>query len=243
MMNAVNTAVFIFHGDLGFFLAPALRGKEVRLEFESHQTVKHLIESLGVPHVEVGSIRADETLVGNGYQPRSGDRIEVQPTVPGCPVAPLFILDSHLGRLAAHLRMLGFDCLYRNDYSDSELADPLTVEARILLSRDRRLLMRKVVQYGYCPRSLEPEEQLREVVRRFGLAGRARPFTRCMRCNGLLVPVAKSAVLGRLEPLTKKYFDEFATCADCDQIYWKGSHWQRLQQLVEEVSPTGSAAH
>jgi len=152
-------------------------------------------------------------------------------------------LDSHLGRLAAYLRMLGFDCLYRNDYDDAELAELVQCEKRILLSRDRRLLMRKVVQYGYCLRSLEPPEQLAEVVRRFDLADKIAPLHRCLRCNHPLQPVSKETVLDRLEPLTKIHFDEFHLCPACDQVYWKGSHVERMERLIESVSGSSKSYH
>jgi uncharacterized protein with PIN domain len=145
------------------------------------------------------------------------------------------LLDNHLGRLAAYLRMLGFDCLYHNDYSDEELAEILQHEERILLTRDRRLLMRNVVSHGYCPRSLDSLEQLTEVIQRFELAKRIQPFHRCLRCNHPLEPVSKEAVLDRLEPLTRLYFDEFQICPDCKQIYWKGSHYERMERLIEQI--------
>jgi hypothetical protein len=233
-MEAMNTAAFSFRGDLDIFLAHSRRGREFRLSFEDHQSVKHLVEALGIPHVEVGTILADGAPVGPEYRPRDGARIEVLPPAPGCPVDPRFLLDNHLGRLAAYLRMLGFDCLYANDFEDSAMAALLAGDPRILLSRDRRLLMRKVVLYGYCPRSLDPQEQLGEVVRRFDLAGRLRPFHRCLRCNTPLVPVDKAQVLDRLQPLTRRYFDEFRLCPHCDQVYWKGSHYDRMEGLIEK---------
>ncbi|MCG8364490.1 MAG: Mut7-C RNAse domain-containing protein [Pseudanabaenales cyanobacterium] len=57
---------------------------------------------------------------------------------------------------------------------------------------------------------------------------------RCLRCNGLLQPVAKAAICDRLEPLTKQYYDEFRICQDCDQIYWKGFHYARMQRLIDD---------
>ena len=132
--------------------------------------------------------------------------------------------------------MLGFDCLYQNDYTDDDLAEALRREERILLTRDRRLLMRKVVKHGYCPRSLDSREQLAEVIRRFDLTGQIVPFHRCLRCNHLLESVSKEAVLDRLEPLTKLYYEEFQICPSCQQIYWKGSHYERMQTLIEELT-------
>jgi uncharacterized protein with PIN domain len=229
----MNEANFSFQGDLEWFLDRMLRGGPVHLTFEDHQSVKHLIESVGVPHVEVGSVRANEKEVPFSYRPRNGDHLVIFPPSPGCPVDPRFILDNHLGRLTAFLRMLGFDCLYHNDFEDNEMASLLEQDTRILLSRDRQLLMRKAVQYGYCLRSLKPKEQLQEVVGRFTLRPLACPFTRCLRCNSCLEPVEKAQVFDRLEPRTKLYYNVFSRCPNCNQIYWQGSHWERMQAMID----------
>lgn len=234
--NPLNTATLRFLDTLNNFLPKDQREADIVVHFQQNPTVKHLIEALGVPHVEVGAVTVNGEAVSLAERVHDGDQIEVRPAAPGCPVEPRFLLDSHLGRLAAYLRMLGFDCLYNNDYQDDRIADILAEDIRILLTRDRRLLMRKVVQYGYCLRSLEPQEQLTEVVRRFDLADKIRPFHRCLRCNAPLEPVSKEAVLDRLEPLTKRYFDEFRLCPACDQVYWKGSHYERMQELIQRIS-------
>lgn len=238
-------ALFAFAETLRPFLAPPHRHVLVTLNFRGPQTAKHLIESLGVPHTQVGQLLVDDRMVQLDYQVRDGDRLEVQAVAgtdrvdAGPAGEPRFVLDGHLGRLAAHLRMLGLDCLYRNNYTDDELAQVSVNEGRILLTRDRHLLMRKVVTQGFCPRSLEPEEQLEEVVRRFGLTQWIRPFQRCLRCNTPLQPASKESVQERLEPLTKKYFDEFHICPACSQIYWKGSHYDRMLKVIERLACAG----
>lgn len=234
-MRGMNEADFTFLEGLNWFLPLKLRGKSIHLVFEDHQTVKHLIESLGVPHVEVGAVNANGRAVAMSYRPRDSDRLEVQPIAAGCPIEPRFVLDNHLGRLTAYLRMFGFDCLYHNDFEDNEMIGLLESDPRILLTRDRRLLMRKVVRYGYCLRSLQPEEQIVEVVRRFTLEQMASPFHRCLLCNGILEQVEKAAVLERLEPKTKLYYNEFTRCSTCGQVYWKGSHWERMQALIAKL--------
>lgn len=198
--------------------------------------MKHLAESLGVPHPEIGRVQVNGQEEALNVITQDGDHVEVYPIPDGYVGEPRFVLDNHLGRLAAYLRMLGFDCLYYTDYDDEQLAEIAGREGRILLSRDRRLLMRKAVADGYCLRSLDSVEQLTEVVQRFDLSQRATPFHRCLRCNHLLEPVSKEAVLDRLEPLTKQYFDEFHICPACGQIYWKGSHYDRMQKLVERIA-------
>ncbi len=219
-------------------LARDLRNGPVDLRFSGPQTAKHLIESLGIPHTEIGELRADGKVVGLGYLVRDGDRLEVgaETRVEVGADEPRFVLDGHLGRLASHLRMLGLDCLYDRASTDEQLAQVSAEEGRILLTRDRRLLMRKIVTQGYLLRSLDTREQLREVVERYALSAWVKPFQRCMRCNHPLEAVSKEAVIDRLEPLTKRYFDEFRLCPACDQVYWKGSHYERMLEWIAQIA-------
>jgi uncharacterized protein len=208
----------------------------ITIDFREQQSIKHLAESLGAPHPEIGRVQVNGQEGTLNTITQDGDHVELHPIPNGCRVEPRFVLDNHLGRLTAYLRMLGFDCLYQKDYYDEELAEIAQREERILLSRDRRLLMRKVIAYGYCLRSLESIEQLKEVIQRFDLAKRIAPFHRCLRCNHRLEPVEKEAVVNRLEPLTKLYFNEFQICPACKQIYWKGSHYEKMEKLIEQIA-------
>src|SRR4026208_1872364 len=178
----MSTAYFRFFDRLNGFLPRAQRDEAIRVEFRERQSVKHLAESLGVPHPEIGPVQVNGQEGTLSTITQDGDRVEVHPVPDRYPGMPRFVLDNHLGRLSAYLRMLGFDCLYHNDYQDEELAETAQREERILLSRDRRLLMRKAVTRGYCLRSLDSLEQLSEVIRRFDLASRISPFHRCLRC-------------------------------------------------------------
>jgi uncharacterized protein with PIN domain len=231
----MSIAYFLFLGRLNDFLPRDQRNQTIPIDFRGRQSIKHLAESLGVPHPEIGQVQVNGQAGTLSDITQDGDRLELHPIPNGCPVEPRFVLDNHLGRLAAYLRMLGFDCLYQNHFDDKEMAEIVQKEERILLTRDRRLLMRKAVTHGYCLRSLDSLEQLSEVIRRFELKERIRPFHRCLRCNHPLEPVAKEAVLDRLEPLTRLYFDEFQICPACQQIYWKGSHYERMQGLIEQM--------
>lgn len=232
----MSIAYFLFLGRLNDFLPRDQREQVIPIEFRERQSVKHLAESLGVPHPEIGEVQVNGQSEALNVITQDQDRVEIHPIPDGYLDEPRFVLDIHLGRLTAYLRMLGFDCLYETEYDDAQLAEIAGGEKRILLTRDRRLLMRKAVTDGYCLRSLGSLEQLTEVVQRFALARRAMPFHRCLRCNHLLEPISKEAVLDRLQPLTRKYFDEFHICPACGQIYWKGSHYEKMEKLVEEIA-------
>src|SRR5262249_31015585 len=119
-----------------------------------------------------------------------------------------FAVDTHLGRLATYLRMLGFDALFEIDCDDRELSRISARESRVLLTRDRGLLKRSEVAYGHFVRATEPRQQLLEVLRRFNLSRAAAPFRRCLRCNALLQPVSKESVRDRLPPRTAQCYQQ-----------------------------------
>jgi len=224
--------------DLNSFLPHSQREGVYTATLDAGQSVKHLVEAAGVPHTEVGRLQVGQQQVDFDYLVVDGDNVAVYPPTPGQKLPPegnRFVLDNHLGRLAAYLRMLGFDTIYRNDLQDEELAQIASQQERVLLTRDRRLLMRRVIKYGYCLRSLDSVEQVSEVLFRYDLFERVSPFQRCLRCNTPLEPVSKAAVLDRLEPLTRLYYDEFHRCPACGQVYWKGSHYERMQTIIERL--------
>jgi len=231
----MSKATFLFHGRLKDFLKHDQSEGMIVVTFRGQQSIKHLAESLGVPHPEIGRVQVNGQDGGMNDITQDEDLVEIHPVKKGCPIEPRFVLDCHLGRLTAHLRMLGFDCLYENDFNDPTIRDIAVLDERILLTRDRRLLMRKVIQHGYCLRSLNPLEQLKEILEHFELKNRISPFHRCIRCNHPLEAVEKQTIYERLEPLTNKYFDEFQICPGCKQIYWKGSHYEKMQNMIEKL--------
>jgi len=95
--------------------------------------------------------------------------------------------------------------------------------------------MRKVIRRGYCIHHTDPRLQATEVLKRFSLTGQVKPFQRCLRCNSPLQVVSKQDVIDQLEPLTKKYYEDFRICPSCKQVYWKGSHYEHMQQLIGEL--------
>ena len=233
-----------FYAELNDFLPPTLRGVEIDHEFKRRTSIKDMIEAFGVPHTEVEVILINGQAVDFSHIVQDGDRISVYPVFESVDITPLvrlrpaplrrpkFILDSNLGRLARYLRLLGLDCLYRNDYPDAEVARIASEQLRTVLTRDRTLLQRRVITHGYFVRSQQPREQVREVLARFDLYRQVAPFTRCTRCNGELMAVDKQAVSERLEPKTRRYYDDFRICRDCGQVFWQGSHHVRMQELV-----------
>ncbi|MDH6199078.1 uncharacterized protein with PIN domain/sulfur carrier protein ThiS [Mycobacterium frederiksbergense] len=233
------------YAELNDFLGAESRGLTVRRPFRSHQTVKDVLEAMGIPHTEVDLILVDGEPVGFEHRPAAGDRIAVYPMFEALDIGstgrlrpvplrdPRFVIDVNLGRLARLLRMLGFDVWWSSSADDDMLAEISLEQQRILLTRDRGILKRRAITHGLFVHSELPEEQTLEVIRRLDLGRRVAPLTRCVRCNGRLAAVTKDEVMDRLQPLTRRYYDEFSRCAGCGQIYWRGTHFASLNRFVD----------
>ena len=239
-------ANFRVYAELNDFLPPSKRLVSYAHSFEGRSSIKDMLESQGIPHTEVDDILVNNKSVNFSYVVQDGDEISVYPVSatetrelgsvrPKPLLVPRFVLDVHLGKLATSLRMLGFDTLYRNDYADEELAHISSTEERILLTRDRGVLMRSIVSHGYYVRATDPQRQVVEVLQRFDLFTSVTPFRRCLRCNGLLEPVSKETITNQLPSLIQQTVDEFHRCEKCSQIYWKGSHYERMQEFIAGV--------
>jgi len=236
-----------FYAELRDFLSPGHPSGTVVHTFRVPGSVKDVIESYGVPHTDVELILVGGESVDFSYRVQDGDRISVYPVFESFDVAPLvrlrpepmrqvrFVLDGHLGTLARYLRLLGFDTAYARSASDRQLIRLANTEGRILLTRDVGLLKNRAVTHGHFVRSDLPRQQVLDVVNRFQLAGRLRPYSRCLACNEVLEPVAKEAIAHRLPPLTRQYVDESRTCPGCGKDYWRGAHAAGLDRILAAV--------
>jgi uncharacterized protein len=245
---AMPVAQLRFYAELNDFLLPVQRGKGFLHLFDGRVSIKDMIESLGVPHTEVDLILVQGASVDFSYLVHEGDCISVYPVFESFDISsvlrvrprPLrqirFVLDVHLGKLARYLRLMGFDSLYRNDFSDDELASISSQQSRVLLTRDRGVLKRNVVTHGYCVRDTHARKQLLEVLQRFDLFESIRPFERCAHCNGPLQAIEKEKIQDRLLPATSRYFQEFHICLVCAHLYWQGSHHQQMQQFIQHIT-------
>ncbi|MFE2722493.1 Mut7-C RNAse domain-containing protein [Kitasatospora sp. NPDC059327] len=225
-----------FAPDLHVFLAAGRRSERIALRTDGVATLGHVVESLGVPLTEVGTLLADGRQVGGSHVPAAGELISVRAVRRPQPSAepPRFLLDVHLGTLARRLRLLGIDAAYENpDIGDAALAARSAAERRVLLSRDRGLLRRRELWAGAYVYSHRPAEQLRDVLSRF--APPLAPWSRCTTCNGTLRDVAKTSVRDQLRDGTERSYDAFAQCVDCGQAYWRGAHHASLEAIVADA--------
>lgn len=237
-----------FYAELNDHLPSCQRYQTLEREFFLPASVKNVMESLGIPHTEVELVLVNGESSEFSRLVRDGDRVAVYPVFESLDITPelrvrpqplrepKFVLDVHLGRLAAYLRMLGFDAKYRNCAGDAELVKISAEQERILLTRDRGLLKHTAVTRGYWLRESDSRRQTAEVVRRFDLARLLRPFTRCMACNERLRPLHRGEIQQRVPAPIAARHEQFQECSACRRVYWEGSHYQRMQRWVEELT-------
>ncbi len=242
-----HSASFRFYQELNDFIAPEKRKKRFTYTFNGHPSIKDAIEANGVPHTEVDLILVNGRSVDFDYQLQNHDDVAVYPVFESFDIRhvtrlremplrdPKFILDVHLGKLARLLRLFGFDTLYRNDYSDSNIIHIALREHRIIITRDRGILKNSAVTHGFCPHSTRPREQLLQVLQRFDLFEHIDPFHRCIVCNGKIHRVEKAHIADKLPPRVADHFDTFFRCKKCRKVYWQGSHFAKLSQYVQHV--------
>lgn len=251
------TATFRFYEELNDFLAPARRKVAFDCACARAATTKHMIEALGVPHTEVELVLVNGESAGFEQLLRDGDRVAVYPKFETFDIGPLlrvrerplrtlrFVADAHLGGLARMLRMAGFDTLYDNNFEDGHIEAVAARDNRVVLTRDRELLKRRTITHGCYVRALKPAQQLREIFDRLDLASSAQPFTLCLHCNAPLDAVDKAQVLHALPPSVRVLHHEFFCCAVCGRVFWKGSHWKRMRELLDatlSASTQGTSA-
>jgi uncharacterized protein len=160
--------------------------------------------------------------------------------VSGGPMPAAFWCDAGLGGLARWLRAAGFDARWQPDIADDTLVREAQETAATILTTDsllmeRRLLRDRIVPGLWLPPTLRIPEQLALVLREFALAP-GEP--RCMSCGGELHRVEKEALRTRIPPRTYRWLEEYFVCGRCDRLFWRGTHWTRIERQLKLAAAT-----
>jgi uncharacterized protein with PIN domain len=146
-----------------------------------------------------------------------------------------FLADCNVGRLARWLRALGYDASYHPQIGDAELVREAAAESRVLLTRDRDLTKRRVIQTGLVRAILIRDDdvtaQLRQVFAELSLELKDS-LTRCIECNSELQPREATNVAERVPLYVRKTQTRYSECPDCRRLYWAGTHWRRMREVL-----------
>lgn len=157
---------------------------------------------------------------------------------PKMPAPTLFFCDAGLGGLARWLRAAGYDARWEEGIDDDKFlrearrldATALTTDSMLM---ERRVLRDRLIPSLWLPPTLSIDEQLTLVFREFGLV---RLAPRCMRCGGILRRVDKESLRERIPPRTYRWLDQYFVCERCNQLFWHGTHWLKIQRQLDEVA-------
>jgi len=239
--------IFRFYEELNHFLAEERRKRDFEAAFKGRQSVKDMIEALGVPHTEVDLILVNGESVGFGYILQEGDRISVYPVFESLDIrdvthlreAPLrenrFIADINMDDIVKYMRALGLDVYCDHSLCPRDIIRASKEENRTILTRGRKLLKYKDVTHGIFIRPGTITRQIRAIIDLLSLRATITPFSRCLRCNSPLVRVSKESVFDRIPPKARAFYDEYSYCSRCDRIYWKGTHFVKIKKMVDEI--------
>jgi len=239
--------IFRFYEELNDFLSPRRRKKDFQVGFKGRESVKDMIEALGVPHTEVDLILVNGKSVDFGYIIQHGDRISVYPTFESLDIkdvtrlreVPLrqtrFIADINIRDIVKYMRALGLDVCYDASLSPREIIRISKRENRTILTKSRKLLKFRNVTHGIFIRPGTTVEQIRGIIDYLSLRALIEPFSRCLQCNIPLVGVSKDRILDRIPAKTREFYDEYSYCTACDRIYWKGTHYMNIKKVVDEI--------
>jgi uncharacterized protein with PIN domain len=241
-----------FYEELNDFLPTNYKFKDIDFSFMGRRSIKDLIEALGVPHVEVDLILANGNSVNFSYIIKDNDRFSIYPVFESISIKdvtllrprPLrvtrFVVNSHLGKLTKNLRMLGFDSIYQPETDITRLAELSENQGRILLTRNKKILMINKITRGLFVRSTHPKDQVVEILNRLELWSDCNPLKRCLTCNGNIFRVQQDMdhfkELQNVVPRSVlTWCHEYFYCNQCRKIYWNGSHYTDMKRLINEI--------
>lgn len=244
---SMSEATFRFYEELNDFLPLERRKIDFHCGFKGRESVKDIIEALGVPHTEVDLILVNGESVDFGYILQNGDRISVYPVFESLDITnvthlreiPLrqtrFIADVNINDIVTYMRALGLDVYCDSSLSPRDIIRISREENRTILTKGRKLLKHRAVTHGIFIRPGTTIEQIRAIIDLLSLRGAITPFSRCLRCNSPLVRVSKESIFDRVPPKARSFHEDYSYCSGCDRIYWKGTHFVKIKEVVDEI--------
>lgn len=155
----------------------------------------------------------------------------------GGPDVARFLVDEMLGRLSRWLRVLGYDAEWARGVEDGALLTRAASEGRVLLTRDTLLMERRAVRRGCVTAVLirgdRVIDQLRQLRQELGLRRQAE--ARCLVCNVRLEPLGRVEAAARVPPYVSQTQRSFRECPRCGRVYWRGTHWGRMDRELRDA--------
>ena len=152
---------------------------------------------------------------------------------PSAAAEPRLFADAMLGGMARWLRTLGLDVAYDPALDDPELVELAAREGRVILTRDKKLVERRLARRHLLIASDQVGEQVRQVLDAFSIrVDPNRVLSRCLRCNVPLVELPTEQALPRVPPFVARTQTQFRECPACHRVFWPATHAARMRQRL-----------
>jgi uncharacterized protein with PIN domain len=148
-----------------------------------------------------------------------------------------FLCDQMLGDLSRWLRFFGFDTYYiKKDIDDVQLLNIAEEENRIILTRDKELIIRakKRNLKNIKIDNIDLDNQLKLVLKNIKINS-DKILSRCSICNNILKKICKENIKDRVPNKIYNTMFDFFICNNCDKIYWMGSHYDKIINRINEI--------
>ncbi len=107
---------------------------------------------------------------------------------------------------------------------------------RIFVTTSRRwfdTLSKKGLKVVLVPRE-SWEDQLCALIKQLGIKP-SLELNRCPFCGRALVRAGEDLVKSRVPPKALETAKDFTYCANCDHLFWKGLHYERMKSMLESA--------
>lgn len=147
------------------------------------------------------------------------------------------LCDQMLGTLAKWLRIYGFDTYYENSQSDdSELLKISKNDDRVLITRDKQLIIDakreniKTIEI----KTTDIDKQIKSVLDKISHE-EEKILSRCIICNSKVEEIKKEEIKEKVPERVYKNNEKFWFCKKCDKIYWKGTHYKKMFEKINNL--------
>lgn len=149
-----------------------------------------------------------------------------------------FLCDQMLGTLAKWLRIYGFDTFYAgSDSKDSEILEISKNENRVLLTRDKELMYvaRRENIKTFEIKSTDIDEEISNILSNIKI-DQKKILSRCILCNSIVEEIKKETVKEKVPDRVFNNNEKFWYCKKCKKIYWKGTHYEKMKEKINNLS-------
>lgn len=130
---------------------------------------------------------------------------------------------------------MGFDTEYFKSENKSSLVITALREARIIITRNKHLTKSSGINIVEIVAETI-KEQIKELMQKLNIKPDERLlFSRCIICNEALNFIEKEKVKNKIPEYVYKTQEDFVSCPKCLRIYWKGTHWGNVSQMLKEI--------